>query len=446
VNRLCNRQPSQSFYFVSMKAALALALILSTSLSYAEWTRFRGPNGSGVAEGSKLPLTWSATENLRWKADLPGPGSSSPIIVGDKILLTSWSGYGGSQGDDMQKLRRHVVCVAKADGKVLWSKEVPAVQPEDEAGNMLMEHGYASSTPVSDGKNVYVFFGKTGVLAFDLDGKQLWQTSVGTGSNDRRWGSAASPILHGGNLIVNAYDESGALYALDPATGKEVWKAPAEGVQLAYGTPSVIGKGEDEALVLAVPQEVWGFNPSTGKLRWFLTHDLPGNVSPGVIEGDGACYLFGGYPRTGSVAFTPGGKDDITKSGTLWAKNDSTYVPTPIFHEGHLYVINDNGFALCMNAKTGETVFKERVMESGGGGGRRGMGKPFYGSPILADGKLYCVSRKNGSFVIEAKPSYKLLAQNVISTDDSQWNGSPAVDGNRMYLRSDKALYCIGAE
>jgi outer membrane protein assembly factor BamB len=426
-----------------MKAFTSLLLAsLFPVLSHAEWTRFRGPNGSGIAEGSQLPSSWSAKENMLWKTDLPGPGSSSPIIVGDKIFITCWTGYGGEQGSDVQKLQRHLLCVDKASGKLLWRKDVPAVQPEDEANSMLMEHGYASSTPTSDGQRVYVFFGKTGVLAFDLEGKQLWQTSVGTRSNDRGWGSAASPIVHGQNVIVNAYDESGAMYALDGATGKVSWKAEAEGVQLAYGTPSLFKHAEGEDIMLAVPQEVWGFNASTGKLRWYMVHDLPGNVTPGVQQGDGACYLFGGYPRTASVSFTPGGKNDTTKTALRWSVNDSSYVPSPIFHEGHLYVINDSGFALCLNAKTGATVFKERVME--GGGNRQGRGKPFYASPVLVEGKLYCVSRKNGTFILAAKPKYELLGKNVIADDNSQWNGSPAVEAGCLYLRSDKALYCVG--
>jgi hypothetical protein len=363
--------------------------------------------------------------------------------VGEKIFVTCWTGYGGDQGNDMQKLERHLICIDKKSGQVLWQRSVPAVLPEDEANTMLMEHGYASSTPTSDGQRVFVFFGKTGVIAFDLDGKQLWQTSVGTKSNDNHWGSAASPIMHGEHVIVNAYDESGAMYALNAATGEVDWKAKAEGVQIAYGTPSLWKHAEGEDIMLAVAKEVWGFNASTGKLRWYLVHDLPGSVSTIVQQGDGAAYLFGGFPRAGSVAFTPGGKDDITKTALRWSVNDSSYVPSPIFHDGHIYVINDNGFALCLNAKTGETVFKERVME---GGNRQGKGKPFYASPVLVDGKLYCVSRRNGTFIMAAKPKYELLGKNVIANDNSQWNGTPAVEAGKMYLRSDKALYCVGKQ
>jgi outer membrane protein assembly factor BamB len=420
------------------------ALAASTISSFAEWTRFRGPNGSGVASAdSKPPLKWSSSQNIAWKADLPGAGASSPIVVGDKVFVTCYSGA----DTGIQNLQRHVVCVSKADGKVLWDAKVPAVQPEDEfSGFLATEHGYASNSPASDGERVYVFFGKSGALAFDLNGKELWQTALGTNSNSRRWGSAASVMLTSEHVVVNAFDEGGALVGLNKTTGEIAWKAPAQGLELAYSTPVLVKHGDTEDLVLAVPQEIWGMNPSNGKLRWYATHELPGNVSPGVLVGDNEVYVFGGYPRTGSAAIKLGGKDDITKD-IIWTTNNSSYVPTPVLHDGHLYVVNDKGMALCMEAKTGKVIYEERIMDSagaGGGGGRRGGGKPFYASPVLADGKLYCVSRKNGTFVVAAKPQYELLSKNVIDLDDTQFNATPAVDGNRLYIRSDKAMYCVG--
>jgi outer membrane protein assembly factor BamB len=424
-------------------ALLALVTVSHATLASADWPGFRGPSGDGKASGPALPEKWSSQENLLWKTPLPGQGSSSPIVVGDRVYVTCWSGYGGSLGSDISKLQRHLVCANRADGKILWDRSVPAAQPEDEDNSMLMEHGYASSTPVSDGQRVYVFFGKSGALAFDLEGKQLWHTPLGTGSNSRRWGSAASPIIYQGKLIVNALDESQALYALDCASGQVTWKAPAEGVPLAYGSPCLLTQGDQTDIMLAVPQEIWGFNPDTGKLRWYFAHGLGGNVSPGPVQGGGACYLFGGYPSTRAVSFTPGIKGDLGPKAIRWDSNDSSYIPTPIYHDGHLYVVTDAGFALCVEAASGKTLYKERVMESSGGQ-RGGRGKPFYASPILVQDKLYCQSRRNGIFVVAAKPQYQLLAKHTISGDDSQWNATPAADAGRLYLRSDKALYCVG--
>lgn len=433
-------------------SVLLAAVVLFSIQAHADWPRLRGAKGDGIAEGS-LPVKWSDTENLKWKAALPGPGSSSPIIVGDKVFITCWSGYADGTSDDVTKLMRHLLCLSKADGKILWDKTVPAAQPEDRAGGMLMEHGYASSTPASDGQSVFVFFGKSGALAFDMNGTQLWQTSLGTGSNPKGWGSAASPILHKDTVIVTAYDEGGAMVALDKKTGKEVWRAPAEGLNTVFSTPVVA----DEELLLPVPGELWSLNPENGKLRWYATCSMTGNISPCVSVNDGIAYITGGYPTQGSAAIKLGGKGDVTKSNTVWSTNSASYIPSPIYHNGHLYVINDAGFALCLDAKTGAEVYRERVMESSsggaggppgrggpGGGGRRGGGKPFYASPVLVGDKLYCPSRKNGTFVIAAKPTYELLSKNVIASDESQVNATPAVDGNQLFLRSDKALYCIG--
>ncbi len=422
------------------KLALLLAVVLSASFAHADWPRLRGPNGDATANGS-VPVKWSDSENLKWKAALPGPGSSSPIVVDDKVFITCWSGYADGASEDISKLQRHLICVNKTDGKILWDKSVPAVQPEDPANGMLMEHGYASSTPVSDGTGVFVFFGKSGVLAFDLQGKQLWQTSVGTHSNRKGWGSGSSPVLHKEIVIVTAYDEGGAMVALDKKSGKEVWRAPAEGLNTVYSTPLVSG----EDLLLPVANEVWGLNPESGKLRWYARYGMSGNVSPGVTIGDGAVFVTGGFPIQGTVAIKLGGKGDITDSNTLWSINSASYIPTPIYHDGHLYVISDAGFAMCIEAKTGKEIYRERVMENdSSGGGRRGRGKPFYASPVLVGGKLYAPSRKNGVFVLAAKPTFEVLARNSFASDPSQMNGTPAVDGNRLYLRSDKALYCVG--
>jgi hypothetical protein len=389
-----------------MKAALCLTIALAFSLHVqaADWPRFLGPNAEAVVKEARIPLTWSSTQNLLWKLDLPGPGSSSPIVVGDKVFVTCWTGYGDKEGaTDMTKLVRHLICLNLTDGKQLWSTPVPSTVAEDPYEGFITEHGYATSTPVSDGINVYVFFGKTGALAFDLTGKQLWHTPLGTGSGSRRWGSGGSPILYKDTLIVNATDESKALFALDKKTGKQLWKADGDILELAYSTPVILETDGRTDLVFPAAEEIWGLNPETGKLRWYATHGLPGNVSPALIHDHGIVYLFGGYPTAGSAAVKLGGKGDVTSTHILWQSKTSSYVPTPILHDGHLYVVNDQGFAICMDAKTGQDIYRERVIENGG----RGRGKPFYASPILIGDKLYAVSRRSGTYVIAAKPSFE---------------------------------------
>lgn len=182
---------------------VALGLVSATSAAWmaaptsADWNRFRGPNGSGIAEDSEsTPTTWSPTENIKWKIPLPGEvGVSCPIVVGDKVFVTSYSGYGigRSGGGTPKDVKRHLSCIDRESGKTLWEKVVPSPVAEDEySGAGVPQHGYASHTPVSDGKNVYVFSSVSGALAFDMAGNQLWQASVGTLSDDRRWGSSSS--------------------------------------------------------------------------------------------------------------------------------------------------------------------------------------------------------------------------------------------------------------
>src|SRR5688572_11592862 len=170
---------------------VVLLLIAAPAADAADWLQFRGPGGLGVSNDKGLPLEWSATKNLVWKTPLPGLGTSSPIIVGNRVFLTCYSGYGldAKEPGEMKDLKRHVVCVDRTNGKIVWSKVFDPVLPEHEYSGEGSYHGYAASTPTSDGERLYVFFGKSGVYCFDLDGKQLWHQTVGKGHSG--WGSGA---------------------------------------------------------------------------------------------------------------------------------------------------------------------------------------------------------------------------------------------------------------
>ena len=427
-------------YKSAVLAAAVAALLTSRAVAQSDWTRFRGPNGSGVSDYAQPPTVWSDTQNLQWKVALPGAGTSSPIVVGDRVFVTCYSGYGnGQRGGDITKLQRELVCVDRADGRILWSSAVPAAQPEDSYDGFLAEHGYASHTPASDGERVYVFFGKSGAAAFDLWGRKLWQTSLGTDSNQKRWGSASSPILYKDYVIINASEEGHAIVALDKFTGKEAWRATGDALQYSFGTPVLVESEGRTDLVFSVPDELWGLNPDTGKLRWYVETGLPGNIAPSVIAGDGVVYAFGGFPQLGAIAVRMGGKGDVTKTHVEWsAHSNSSYIPTPVLYEGRLYFVSDAGFATCLDAKTGELVYKERLPV-----GAVGRGKPFYASPVLANGAIFAMSRRAGAFVIAAQPEFKLLAQNRLTGDDSDFNGTPALDGRQIFFRSNKNLYCI---
>lgn len=404
------------------------------------WPAFRGPKGTGVAPTAAIPTTWSATKNMAWKTPLPGPGASSPIVWGDAVFVTCYSGYGdGSQGSPAD-LKRHLLRVDANTGKIVWEKVIPTLASEDPYRGYLTEHGYASQTPVTDGKAVYAFFGKSGVHAFDMDGKPLWQKSVGTQSSNRRWGSAASLILERDRVIVNASEESRAVLALDKATGNLVWEAKGSSLELCFGTPVPAKSAEGRTdLVLALPGEIWGINPETGKLRWFCKSPLGGNISPSVaVEGDKGI-AFGGYPSTGAVGFKLHGKGDVSATAIAWQSSKGSYVPSPVILNQLVYWLNDRGQACCCQLETGQMVYQERLPV----GGSEGASRPVYASVIASGDTLIGMTRRDGAVVWKADPKFQLLAINKIEGDDSDFNGTPAIAQNKLFLRSNKALYCV---
>lgn len=418
----------------SIRLGLVVALGFLATCAHAEdWPRFRGNGGNGISE-SDVPVNWSASENLKWKRALPGPGASSPIVIGDRIFVTCYTGEGN------QSLERHLLCINRADGEVVWKKTVAAEEREDDYRGFLTEHGYASNTPVSDGEHVYAFFGKSGVFAFDAEGEQLWQTAVGTESSNRRWGSGASLILHGNLVIVNSSEESQSIRALNRKTGKEVWKSQASSLELTYGTPTLISLDDDRTdLLVGVPGETWGLNADTGKLRWYCLTDLGGNVSPSVVSDGQSLFVFGGRPAA-SHGIRTGGKGDVTDSHMIWSSRNSSYVATPLLHDGKLFWVDDRGVAFCADARSGEALYRERLDGIGSGG------RPVYASPVMAGGQIYVASRWDGTFVLSASAEFKQLARNPIAGDKTDFNATPAISDGELFLRSNQALYCVTAE
>ena len=293
---------------------------------------------------------------------------------------------------------------------------------------------------MTDGEHIYVFFGKTGVLGFDWNGKQMWKVNVGHESSNRRWGSGSSPALYKNLVIVNAAEESRTVRAFDKMTGKEVWKQDADTLELCYSTPALATVNGRTDLVLPVSGELWGMNPETGKLRWYATTSVAGNVAPSVVISDGVVYFTGGFPRQATMAIRAGGKGDVTSTNILWNEQYASYVPSPVVVDGKMYVATDQGFAVCLNAKDGKLIYKERLPGASSGG----RGKPFYASAVLANGNIYAVSRRAGTFVFEAKPEFKLVAHNK-ALDDTDFNATPAFAGDAIFLRSNRSLYCIAS-
>lgn len=401
-----------------------------TPISAEDWPRFRGPSGQGLAD-SAAPIAWSGSDGVAWSLDLPGGGSSSPIVIGDRVFVTCFSGNAAANA------KRHLICVDALTGKELWRKAIDGPRTEDAYSGFLTEHGYASGTPVSDGENVYAFFGKAGVVAFTMAGEKLWHKDVGQKSSNRRWGSGSSPVLFKDILIVNAAEESQTIFGLRTKDGSVTWQAPYDRLELCYATPVLVnGEGGITEAVISMPGEVWGLNAATGKLRWFCEIDNGGNVCPGVVVGDQAFYTFGGYPELQTNAIKRGGRKDISASHRLWQSRDSSYVPTPMLLGDHLYWVGDKGIAFVVNARTGETIEQRRLS------GLKSGGRAVYASPVKSGDHIYIVTRRSGTYVFQAAPSMQQVRQNP-PLDDSMFNATPAIVDGRIYLRSDKALYCI---
>ena len=412
--------------------ALATGLAVAFSADAADWSRFRGPNGVAFSDASNIPTEWDDKTNLAWKTPLPGPGSSSPIVVGDRVFLTCFTGVEGSNVD---KLERHLICVSLVDGKILWDKSVPAVLPEDQFRGNIRDHGYTSSTPVSDGDRVYVQFGKTGVFAYDLNGEQLWKTSIGTGLGAMSWGSAASPILYNNLVIVNAAAESKSMVALDKSTGEQKWKSEAPNIYGSRSTPVLVDapNGQTE-LAVAAPYEVWGFNPQNGNFLWYADGIADQTVNPSLIAKDGIVYAIGGRQEGSAIAIKSGGKDDA-KDNIVWKGSVSAYVPSPVLVDDRILTVSD-GVLTAIGLKDGQRIFQKRLPS----GGRNGI----YASPVAVQDKLYITTRKDGVMVASAKDG-EVIAHNRLS-DDTDFNASPAIADGKLLLRSNQALYCVSAK
>lgn len=437
--------------------AAMIATVFAMSPASADWPRFRGPNGSGISD-STAPTEFGENKNLKWKVELPGPGVSSPIVVGDKVFVTSYTGYGGDLGNNIEDLKRHLICVNRLSGKILWKKTVDARMPEDEwRPPGVTTHGYASNTPVSDGEHVYAFFGKSGVHAYDLDGKKIWDQSVGQERSNKRFGSAASPIIVGDKLVVNAADESFSIVWLDKKTGKELHRAEAQGLSECWTTPVEVKNGDKSEIALSVIGEIWGLSNDTGKLSWYANGVNSRNAQVSLIANDGIVYASGAE----AFAVKVGGKDDVSKSNTVWDGRLSSRYATPVLMNDHLFTTSGSVIE-CVNAKTGERAFQGRLPSTGGGnagggrGGRRGGGRGGFGggrggggdyaSPVVAGDKIYFTTSAGKIHVIEAESEFKLIATNDMSFDKSGFGATPAVSDGCLFLRSNSHLYCVGAD
>jgi len=405
--------------------------LLAPSAFAEDWLQFRGPQ-FGACSASDLPVEWSA-ENIVWKTDLPGPGSSCPVTFGERIYLTSYTGYGVDRKNpgDPSQLTRHVLCINSNDGKIVWQKTIDTKSSKNVYNQWAVAlHGYASSTPAVDESGVYVFFGAAGCFAFDHDGEQQWE--VDCGSRNHMFGSGTSPVIYNDLVIVNASPENGDLIAINKSTGKEVWRQ--SGINESWNTPAIY-QNENGATELAVSikGKVLAFKPEDGTPLWSC-QAIADYICPSIVAHEGIIFAIGGR-KNKTIAIRSGGSGDVSDTHKLWELPKGSNVCSPVIREEHLYWSSEkNGIVYCANLETGELVYEQRLTPTPG---------LIYASPLLAGGNLYYVSREKGTFVVEAKPEFKLIARNLIESDKSIFNANPVPSGNGFLLRSDKSLYYV---
>jgi outer membrane protein assembly factor BamB len=415
--------------FKQVCCLVAFFLLVPSAIA-SDWPQLRGPTGQGISSQRGLPLTWSADKNVVWKVNLPGAGWSSPIVIGERIFLTSYTGFmvPGKPVGNMDDLKRQISCLDRKTGNLLWTTDVPSKLPEQ--ARIREGHGFASSTPVADQERVYAFFGKSGVFAFNHDGKQIWNANVGTKLDG--FGSAAPPTLHGDLLLVNASIESQSVVALDKKTGKEVWRAG--GIRESWHAPLVVEVGGKTEIVVAITGKVLGLDPKSGEQLWSSRTDIGWYMVPSLLAHDGVVYYLGGRAGVVAGAIRAGGSGDVTRSHRLWTSTKGSNVTSPILRDGYLYWMSDQlGIAYCAEAKSGRIVYEERIPGA----------RQVYASPVLSEGRIYYTDRAGTTFVVAAQPQFKLLATNTLERRIFV-NASPAITGDRFLMRADQVLYCIG--
>jgi outer membrane protein assembly factor BamB len=408
-------------------ALLVCGLLACAAAGAADWPRFRGPNGTGVAADKDVPVRW-ADRDVLWKAALPGAGHSSPIVSNGRVFVQSATGK-----------ERVLVCLDAVTGKQLWSRAAPGGRARIHPRN-----SHASSTPAADGERVYAAFWNgrgVGLSAYDFTGKLVWENDLGGFRSQH--GAGFSPVVYDGKVILN-YDQDGSavLLAFDAKSGKKAWEVKRAAYRACYSTPFLLRAANAAAepagqLIVASTAGITAYNPRGGEELWSYTWSFPGMPlrtvgSPVAVDGLIVAAAGDGSGDRAMIAVRTGGKGDVTKTHLAWSKDTGTpYVPTLLASGGHLYGVLDKGFAVCYSAKTGAELWRKRLAET-----------DVSSSPVLIDGKVYAATDKGEVFVYEASPDgYKGLARNSLGEPVAS---TPAVANGRLYVRGRDHLFCIG--
>ena len=408
---------------------LATSFIAVSAAQAEDWPCFRGPGRQGISQEKGVPTQWSATSNVRWKTAIPGEGWSSPIVSGNRIFVTTALEDGVSL---------HLICLDRTSGKIIWDKEIV----KQKAGHKSQQNSYATSTPATDGKRIYVVACDGRILAVSMDGAVEWTNSDFDYYSEH--GLAISPVLYG-DLVIVCFDwsspgpntkvgwqvpwDKAVILAVDQKTGKVRWKGSRGSSRVAHVVPQVATVDGQDQLISGAGDVVQGFDLKTGERLWTVSSPGEG-VVPSVVVGDGMAFTDSGFGESRVCAVRIGGRGDVTKTHTVWeSREDVPKTSSMLCVSPHLYLVTETGVAKCMKGATGEVLWRERL---------RG---PFSASPVWADGKVYFLSEKGTTTVVEEGPQFKVVATNELG---EKCCASPAISQGNLFLRTDKTLYCIG--
>jgi outer membrane protein assembly factor BamB len=367
-------------------------------------------------------------ENVRWKAPLPGPGNSSPIVWGDRVFITQSRDKG---------TRRAVMCFNRGDGNLLWQKET--VYQEKESTHST--NPFCSATPVTDGQRVIASLGSAGMVCYDFSGKALWQKDLG--KLEHIWGNASSPILYDDLAILwCGPGERQFLLAVNERTGETVWEHPEPGGKFgkdsrdwvgSWSTPIIIRVGDHDELVLSIPEKVKAFDPKTGRELWSCS-GLGKLVYTSPVHADGIVVAMSGFHGP-ALAVRTGGKGDVTNTHRLWQHTEKIpqRIGSPLIAGEHVYLVNENGEAQCFELKTGKELWKNQ----------RVGGSNCWGSLEAAGGRLYVTNIEGDTLVLKTGPHFELIAKNNLG---ETVRASIAISDGELFIRSDQHLWCIGGK
>lgn len=416
--------------------------LLSTSGIAAEWPRFLGPHGDPAAAEQDIPIEWSSEKNLRWRVELPGKGSSSPVVAGGRIYVTCYTGYGIDEENPGQRdeLVRHLIAFDRASGKEVWRSSIKGADNEDPYEGFISQHGYASSSAAVDGDRVYAVMGKSGLYAYTTDGKELWHKDLGQKSDPAKWGDGSSPVVVGDTVVVNATILGNHILGFDKHSGEQLWSVEDPNYTNSWATPSEMRVDGQTQVLVHVPGKVLSIDPANGKVLWTAESPLNDAASGSIAIKDGIGYLMGG--RAGdAMAVKAGGSGDVTDTQVAWRAKLRSGIATPLALGDKLYWTS-SGVFYAASCEDGEYVYRERLPRLSGPTG--GFPNADYASPVAVGDKIIQFTRNGESYVLAAGDEFNVVAHNPpFEGDEGAFNATPAVSDGELIVRSENYLYCL---